>query len=695
MKSTHLRQLLAPQSIAVVGASESSPMARNIVLPLLAAGRDVHLVHPRHAQLFDHPTHNSLAAIGRPVDAVVSLVNADATVDVVRQASELGCAGMVAIAGGFGESGAQGQALQHNLIQASDRGQLAVIGPNCAGFMNVVQDTWLFTGARLPVARGGIAVVSQSGFFTRAAFAAGLERRLGFSYGISCGNEAVCDLADYLDFLADDDATRVICLVIEKIRDAPRFFDAVRRTRAHNKPVIALKLGRSERGRAISQSHTGAIADDAWIYDVALRQAGILGARDIDDMLDQTQLFEQLDTSRWKPMPRAAVVTTSGGVAAYAADLFGDEQVALPVPDAVQDWVRAHIPEAGIANPIDMTGFVVGKAETTGAMFDCYAQAFDAVVLTWWTGEHDEHWATRLTDPFVAAAQRNPGTVMALTAAHAGNFGDWAVALRERGVIAARGLQSVARALRAMDRHMEARAIDTLSSPAATVCPRPAATPILTPEGLLLPFDATMLLLRSVGLSVAAYVLLDAKDPVPASFHTLGAAVVVKLANVAHRTEHGAVEVGVPAHGVAAAVERMRAIAQRDGLDPQVAVQALAHGSGELFVGIKGTSDLGPVLVCGLGGVFVELMKSVAGHVLPISALDADGLLDAVAGNSFLAGFRGQSPWDRQALRSLLQGVAQVGLGSQDWLAALDLNPVICSAQGCTVVDAVVLLRPA
>ena len=686
-----LKRLLAPQSIAVVGASEALPMAGNIVTPLLASGSEVFLVNPRRPTAFGRNTYADLASIGRPVDAVVSLVNAELTVGVVEQAVATGCGGVVAAAGGFAEAGPAGLELQSRVLLAARRNNMALVGPNCAGFMNVLQDTWLFTGARLPVERGGIAVVSQSGFFVRAAFAAGLERRLGFSYGISSGNEAVCEVADYLDYLVADDHTRVICLVLEKLRDAPRFFRAVAAARARNKPVITLKLGRSEKGRAISQSHTGAIADDAWVYDVALRHHGVLLARDVDDLLDQAQLFCQLDPQRWSPMPRAAVITTSGGVAAHAADVFGEEGVALPIPDEVAQWVKTHVPEAGLANPIDMTGFVVGKAETTSAMFDAYASAFDTVALAWWSGPHDQAWATRLTEPFAAAAQRNPGTAMVLSAAHGGALGDWATALRERGVAVTHGLRSLARSIHAMQQYMAHGAKDGPALPPAQACP--AVAMIDTPEGKLLPFGPTMQLLQRFGVAVAPYLLIDSQLPDPPQLAALGSPLVVKLANVPHRTEHGAVAVGVAVADLPAAVAKMRDIARRDKLDPQVVVQSMVRGSGEMFVGIQASNDLGPVLVCGLGGIFVELLKKVSGSMLPLDAARAAAMLDEVAGDSFLAGFRGQPPWDRAALQALLQAVGLLGASSQDWMASLDLNPVICSERGCSVVDAVCLVR--
>ena len=214
-----------------------------------------------------------------------------------EEAAALGCGGVVIAAAGFSELGDAGRQLQERLIDVSTTG-LALMGPNCSGFMNVPRRINLFTGGRIALNPGGVAVVSQSGFLVRSSLAASRERQLGVSIAVSSGNEAVCDLADYIDILADDVDTRVICLVIEKVRQSEPFFAAVGRARSAGKAVLALKLGRTERSRQIMRSHTGAIADESWVYDMVLKELGVITARDIDELLDMAQLLTQVPPDR-------------------------------------------------------------------------------------------------------------------------------------------------------------------------------------------------------------------------------------------------------------------------------------------------------------------------------------------------------------------------------------------------------------
>ena len=335
----NLARLLSPESVAVVGASEKLGMSNNAVLPMLEAGLEVALVNPNRDTVYERPTVPSLSALSRPVDAVLSLVSAARSIGVVEEAAALGCGGVVVAAGGFAELGDEGRALQERLVTAA--GEMAIVGPNCSGFMNVRRKVNLFTGGRIALHVGGLAVVSQSGFLLRSTLAAGQQRQLGFGVAVSSGNEAVAGLHDYVELLADDPDTHVICLVIEKIRDAERFLRAVAHARAADKSIVALKLGRTERSREIMRSHTGAIADESWVYDLVLRHAGVLTARDIDEMLDLAELLAQIPPERRRPVRGVAVMASSGGVAGVAADTAAEEGVHLPELHELDAWVQS------------------------------------------------------------------------------------------------------------------------------------------------------------------------------------------------------------------------------------------------------------------------------------------------------------------------------------------------------------------
>lgn len=684
LRSEHLARLLGPKTVAVVGASEKLGMSNNAVLPMLEAGIDVHLVNPSRETVYDRPALPSLTAIGEPIDAVLALVNARRSVDVVREAAELGCGGVALAAGGFAEAGAEGAALQREVERIAARSGVAVVGPNCSGLMNVPLRMNLFTGGRISLRPGPVAVVSQSGFLVRASLAAAQQRQLGISVAVSSGNEAVCGLGDYVEHFAADPQTRVVCLVIEKIRDPERFFAAVRAARESGTAVIALKLGRSASARAILQSHTGAIADESWVYELAFREHGILSARDIDDLLDQAQLFAQLPAERWAPMRNAAMITSSGGVAALATDLADGSGVELPPLEALRPWVSAQIPGVSALNPLDLTGFVATNAELSQQLFTKYASEpeVDLLVLCWWLGQGDEAWGRMLLTPFAAT---NADTPLLVTPVEATALGDWTDSLRADGLTVGRGITSVYRAMRAMTAHLA-----HVPTPRAPLTPDRTARPSALVGGML-GFAAAMELLRDCGITPAPYVVLEPGAEALPRGVDLGDRVVVKLADVPHRTELGAVRVGVPVRDLAAQVQRMRAIAVERQVPDTVVVQAMVTGVGEAFAGIHGRTDLGPVALFGRGGIQVETAGDVSGRSLPMSAQAARALVDEAAGPAVFAALRGASGWDTEPLVRAVEALNMLWQRTAAWASSVDINPLVVTADGVVAVDALIV----
>lgn len=683
-----LARLVAPTSVAVVGASESMAISNNAVVPMLDGGRLVHLVNPKHATVYGRATVPSLTAIGEPVDAVLALVNAERAVAVIEEAGGLGCGGVVVVAAGFSELGDDGAALQDKLVTAARASGLAVVGPNCSGLKNVPLGVNLFTGGPLELRPGGIAVVSQSGFLTRSALAAARDRQLGISIAISSGNEAVCDLADHVQVLADDPTTSVICLVVETIRRADEFFSAVANARAAGKPVIAVKLGRSQRARDIIQSHTGAIADAGWVYDVAFREHGIVSAEGIDDLLDAAQLLGQLPRERRTSAERVGVITTSGGVAALATDLADEERVPIPRLEELEEWVRARVPGSTV-NPLDLTGFVVTNRELAEELFARYADAVDVLVLCWWLGDGDEGWSKVLLEPFASAAA-SCDTPFVVTPLEATSIGDWVGAWRDRGLVFGRGLRSVYRGVRAMDQHVgqAVRAPQPAQSDRAT--PPPAL--VASDAGPIVGFEDAMALLSDVGVPIVPHTLLPA-GPSGCTFEQMGPRLVVKLADVPHRAVIGAVEVDVVPSEVDAAAERLRTIARDHGVPDRVVVQPFVAGAGEAFAGLQCETDLGPVALLGAGGARVEVTREIAGRMLPIDERAALALVDEIARTPALHDLRDRCAWPTAAFVDVVLAIGELWRRHGSWLHSVDLNPLIVSADGVVAVDALLIAR--
>jgi acyl-CoA synthetase (NDP forming) len=693
--------LLEPKTIAVVGANER--LLSELAIPeMLRSAAQVFLVSRTNPALYGKETVPSLSAIGQPVDAVFVMTGAEQAVAVAQEAAEIGCGGIVVISGGFGEAGPDGIARQAELRRVARAAALPVLGPNCLGFINASREVYCSLIGRLPLRSGNVAVLAQSGYLLRAALNGGHERQLGFSHAVSSGNEADVGLLDLIEYSVDDDATDVICLILEQIPSWPGLREVAARARRAGKPVIALKLGRTPSAREAIRSHTGAIASEGWVYEVAFRQAGILTASDLDNLLDQAQLFAGLPRGQWREAHKVAVIANSGGTASLAADLCAERGVELPALGGLAPWIREKLGPQALANPLDLTGRALSDVPLLEEIFRRYGEQseVDAVLFCSGLAGHDERRANPLT-AFAAAAEGSTSTLYIATCAEASALADWVFTkLGNTHVAYARGVSSALCAIDAMNSYT--RPAGTMAcgqAQAARSGHRPAITPAPgdtygSAGARLLRFSAGMDLLRAVNIPVAPYCFIEHGDltrhgdegrsGIPGGF---GDHVVLKLADVPHRTEIGAVRAGVAIADVPREAQALRDLATRFGLDPRVVCQPFLRGNSELFVGLKPHTEFGAVLLVGLGGVAVERSACLTGRVLPLSAPQREDLADEFGERSGLATVRGGALWNRAALVALIDSVASVPESAGSWLGSLDINPLIMSADGLVAVD--------
>jgi acetate---CoA ligase (ADP-forming) len=687
-----LGRVLTPATVAIVGLSDTSHFA-DYIAPTLDSDAEVFMVNPRYQTVLGYPAYPTLTAIGRPIDVVMTVMSAERTTQLVEEAAGLDVGGLVLIAGGFAETGPAGAVLQQRLAAAAGGAGMGIVGPNGLGYINVPHRISLTIASRHKRRPGGISVVSQSGAMLSGVAMASWDRRgTGLNLLVSAGNEAVTDLADYVDYLAADPETRAIGLIIEKVRRPEAFFAAVRRAIAANKPVVALKLGRNPRSRQMAASHTGALTGDAWVYDVAFAQEGIQMVRDPEEMVERLSLFEQLEPTRWSRVEKLGVITMTGGFASLCVDIAAEESVALPALESEAAWVRENLPGIVVPNPLDTTGLGGALWPQIVARYAASAD-LDALMYVHPLADEDASpMSSSLVDEFITAATTNgKPAVISNCAGASGSFVTDRVT-GSGGVALGHGLRATLRGLAALGSFVRYRQSTRDMPDSVPPLPRPAAAAIPVPEGAMLPFAAAMELLRGAGIPVAPYALVPsdaAAVPVPA----FGGPYVVKLADVGHRTEHGAVRLGVPAPELAAAVQELRAIAAADGLPPLVAIQPMLAARGEVFLGIQGDSELGPLVVFGLGGVLVEVLRRVGGRLAPLTLADAESLVAEFADAKVMHGFRGQQPWDLPALARILVAAGRLAAGGAGWIGSLDVNPLLYTGDGFVAVDALCLLR--
>jgi acetate---CoA ligase (ADP-forming) len=689
-RTAGLGRLLKPSSIAFVGLSDNSFFLET-VSPTFDSDAEIFMVNPRHDSVAGRPTVPSLSSLDRPIDAVMSFMSAERTTELVEEAVNLDIGGLVLVASGFAELDTGGEAMQDRIRAAAAAAAMPVIGPNGLGYINVRRRVSLSVANRHKRRPGGISVISQSGAITSGvAMSAWDYPDCGTNILVSSGNEAITDLADYVDYLVDDPETTSIGLVIEKIRRPPAFFAAVARATAAGKPIVALKLARNERSQRLAASHTGALTGDAWVYDVALRQAGVALAYDPDELVDRLALADQLPARRWTSVSSLGVVTVTGGYASMSMDLAVEEGINIPPLDGYVDWAKANLPGVTVPNPLDATGF---GAHLWPEIIDKYTTdpELDAILVVHPVADEDSASAPMIDAFALAAAKADKPCVIANCS---GVPGDWITDHLGGTLVRGRGLRGTLRGLATLGQFVAYR-----DRPREVITPEPAIArpiqaPIPQPEGLMLPFGATMALLAEHGLPVAPYHLVEAETDASSVRPAFAGPYVVKLADVAHRTEHDAVRLGVDDAGLATAITGLRAIAATDGLSPVVAVQPMLEIIGETLLGIQGQSELGPLVVFGLGGIFVEVLNRVSGRMAPFGLDEARSLIDEFADMKVMHGFRGRPAWDLDGLAAILLAAARLAARGEDWIATLDINPLVYGPAGYHAVDALLLLKP-
>jgi acyl-CoA synthetase (NDP forming) len=683
-------RMLAPRSIAIVGASAKNPFLPGLIDDNVTAGAEVHLVNPRRPEVLGHPTISSLREASGPVDCVMSMVSAADTIGVIEDAAAIGAGGVIVAAAQFAEVGGEGTRRQDELRALATAADLAVCGPNCLGLLNFAKGISLAMGPGLPTRVGNTAIVAQSGGIWTSALWGAAERQLGLSHLISSGNEAVTDLVDFLEFLIEDADTQSIGIVFEQIRRPADFLALARRALDVGKPIVACKLGRSILGQRVSASHTGALMQSAADYETVFRQFGIAAASDLDDLLDILQLFSHLPPDRWTTADRVAVLSASGGAAAVAGDELAEVGVDLKEDADVAAFIRGHIDGATITNPLDYTGLNYSP-EAFQRILDRYVDspAYDTFLVMAYLQEELREFAEAVTIPLRETAKGTTKRLIAFTTAHAA-IGDWAAEdLIEEGVGIGSGLRQTARSLAAMDRFVRMRTRAFAEPAEAREEARLTVDPVPVPDGLMMSFGDGMDLLRRFEIPVAPYRVLT-ESASAAEIDAIagdGERFVVKLADVQHRTEHGVVRTDVGRGDLAAAIEEMHDLATENGFRPTVVVQPQLRVDREFFVGIEGSSVFGPMVLCGVGGIFVDLLGDVSARVAPLTIDDAYEMLEELTARKVIHGARGQAAVDVDGLAKILVSAGGLAASGAGWIRTLDINPLIFDGDGYAAAD--------
>jgi acyl-CoA synthetase (NDP forming) len=672
--------LLRPKSIALVGASDSSRggWVQEIYANLEFSGfpAKLYLVNPKRRELWGRPVYPNFAAIEEPVDLALTVIPTTAVVDTLAEGSANGLKCALIYAAQFGEGGdAEGQKRAQALLALSEKHGLRISGPNCMGSLALREKLLLYPAKRVRGLKpGAVGVVFQSGGTFQFWLQQAALRGLDFSYAVSSGNELDLDLADYINFLVEDKHTKLIVCLVEGVRRPQAFMAAAAKALAAGKPILLVKVGRSERGKAATMSHTGAIAADDQVFDAVCRKYGIVRCPSLDDLLETALAFSQ---GRLPNGNRIAMACYSGGAKGLVLDYASDEgaEMAPLTPET-----RAKLPgmiDPGLAgeNPLDV-GPSVGVQPAKFAEICKVVCADPTVDLITVQGL----MPVNPSDPYDPAPLRSVFTSTDKPVLAFGRIAQNASEVsrnfqNETGVPFIHGLPETVRALQGLVRYAAAlrRGVDTIDPPRGRAESLDGAA-----------FDA---LLAAHSLPAPRSAVAKTPDEAAAQASRIGFPVAVKILSpeASHKTEVGGVTLALrDAGAVRTAAETMAA--RLAAHDPQARlqgflVQEMVAGL-EMILGVREDPQFGPFMLVGLGGVAVEAMKDVTIRLLPVDEAAARDMLGALRGAPLLGPFRGRPARDIGALVEAMTGLSRLFLDHRPWLSDLEVNPLIVLAEG-------------
>lgn len=683
----NLEGLLFPQSVAVIGASAAPGKVGNALFRNVASfDGPVYAVNPKHQELEGRPCVPTVGDLPEVVDLAVVVVPAPAVAEVLEACGRRGIRNAVVISAGFKEAGAEGAARERALVAIAQAYGMKVLGPNVLGLISTrvgLNATFAPRGA-LP---GEIAFMSQSGAFCTSVLDWAWKENLGFSHFVSLGNKAILTEEHFLPAFAHDPKTRVIVAYLEGVEDGRGFIRTAREV-TREKPVVVLKAGRAEAGARAVSSHTGTMAGSDRAYEAAFRKCGIIRAHNVEELFDYAYVLAR------QPLPqgrRVGIVTNAGGAGVMATDAVEWEGLTVArFSERTTQALAERMPKAAnIYNPVDILG---------DAPADRYREALDLVM-----GDPHVDMVVALSAPHPILTFPKLVTVLAQAKVKfekslavsfmAGELGEAEEHLREAGIPSYFDPARAVRALAVLARYREIREA-RVEGPNRFPVDRDRVAQIvqeaLAGEQLQLGVEA-LELLSAYGIETPRSQLARTPEEVGTLARRLGERVVLKVASpeLTHKSEVGGVRVGVPrdqAEGVA--WEMLRGVRDRfpEAKLVGVLVQEQLPPGREVIVGMVRDPTFGPLIMFGLGGIYVEVLRDVAFAVAPLSKREAVDLVRSIRGFPLLAGVRGHPPVDMAALVGTLERLSQLVMDFPQ-IVELDVNPILCYPDRAVAVD--------
>jgi acetyl coenzyme A synthetase (ADP forming)-like protein len=691
-ESRSIGRMLEATTVAVVGASRNpANVGHQVMVNLLDSFQGVvYPVNPNATGVAGVRAYPSLADLPDPVDLAVIAVPSAIVLDTVRQCADAGITSVVVLTAGFGELGAEGAAVEHELRTIARGSGLRLVGPNCVGIVNSATGLNATFSPWAP-SPGSVAMQSQSGALGIALLERSRRAGLGVSSFVSVGNKADVSGNDLLQYWEDDTATRVILLYLESFGN-PRKFGRLARRVSRRKPIVAVKAGRTEAGARAASSHTAAMASTDAAVDALFRQSGVVRVETVDELFDTARLLDR------QPLPegrRVAIVGNSGGPGVLAADASSGARLVLAdlAPETQATIMAAAGPNAAATNPVDLVASAtpaIFETAVSAALADPGVDAVVTICTATFAAPPDQvaeaigRAAATASKPIVSCYLAWPEVPPILDADVP------AFAVPEPAVI------SLGRAADYADwRRRDPGSVPELEGISADAAERLIGEVLASdPEGRWLEPAEVDRLLGAYGLPVLPSRMGTSVEEVVTAAEEAGYPVVLKASapGLIHKSDVGGVRLDLRSEAEvrAAATEMWNELGDHLA---GVVVQPMVAAGTELIVGVTHDPLFGPLVMVGLGGTATELLGDRVFRILPVTDLDAAELVRSLRGSPLLFGYRGRPPADVDALQDVILRIAQLA-GHHPAIAEVEINPVIASSQGAAAVDARVRVAP-
>lgn len=697
------RRLFAPTSIAIVGASANpASFGARTVGNLHSYGGPIHLVNAKYQNIDGRPCFASLSDLPEVPDCVFLAVPRDAVKPIVDECVRLGVGGIVIFASGLGESSnPEHQAVQHDIVEMTRDTCTRLLGPNCLGMMNAVNGALgTFTHIPLRLRLEGcrsVGLISQSGALG-VGMAQAVEHGVSFSHVLTSGNGCDVDAADQIAYLAHDPDCHAIACVFEGVTDPGRLIEAGDLARKAGKAVVVYKIGTSESGAEAALSHTGALAGSAAGYNALFERAGFVVVDQYEHLLETACFFAKAPPAKAEGV---AVLTPSGGAGIMAADQAEVFNVSLPQPGpALRAVLESHIPEFGSSrNPCDVTAQILNNPGSFPACAEAFLLEADIGAVV-----------TPFPTAMQASAQRNIDLGKQVRA-----HGKMACVFELTGWQEGPGVREMEMSPNLAVFRSTASCFSTLAAwhrwTRLQATPEAGPLPALAPPQIravrealeaagaerTLPEGPSRRVLEACGVPVVNNQLVNSADEALTAAGELGYPVALKVEtpDLPHKTDAGVLRLNLKD---AAAVREAYAAIMANALKATTAeringvlVQPMIPPGVEIMVGARVDPLFGPMVVVGMGGILVELLKDTVASLAPVTPEAAHGLLRRLRGYRLLQGFRGSAPADVDALADAISRISLLIHSERERIAEIDVNPLICSATRVVAVDGLVV----